>query len=75
MSNAQYGRTWYEAPTKITRAGETWNFTASAQEIAKYGKQALIRAAHREGVRYRFIWNQRNAEYEMWTRPKPKGER
>ena len=66
MSNAQWGKDWYEAPTQITRGGRTWYFAASAQEIRKETKPALIKEARELGLKYRFIWNQRNYEYEMW---------
>lgn len=72
MSNAQWGRDWYEAPTEIVRGGKPWYFAASAQEIRGQTKKALTREAKELGLKYRFIWNRRNHEYGMWIDRKPK---
>lgn len=66
MSNAQWGKTWYQAPTEISRNGKTWHFALSQQEIDQYGKANVIEACKAEQVHYRFVWT-RNSEYELWT--------
>jgi hypothetical protein len=68
MSNAKWTRTTYQAPTEITRSGITWYFKMSTQEIQKYGKSKIIKALKKDKTNYRFIWNTRNNEYELWIR-------
>ena len=73
MSDAKWGKTWYQAATEITRNGQTWHFTKSAQEIAEL-KQAgeyaqYLKSLKSKGIQYRTIWNNRNWEYELFTRP------
>jgi len=75
MSNAQWGKTWYQAPTEIVRNGRIYHFRMSEQELNEAEHNGtlgdILRNIKNNGQLYRIIRPYNflipNSKGELWV--------
>ena len=75
MSNAQWGKTWYQAPTEIVRNGKVYHFEMSEQEVDEAERkgvlESILHTIKSNGQCYRIIkpYNYLipNSRGELWV--------
>jgi len=66
MSDAKWGKHWYESPMQITRGGKTYYFIGRIDSFTKQQLKDMRLRARRKHISLRAIRN-KDEEQELWV--------